>query len=97
MKIRLLKSAIADLVAGYRFYHQQEEYLGEYFLDTLTADIDSLQLFAGIHSIHFNKYFRMLSSRFPFAVYYKINDNVVVVYAVLDCRANPRKAKTRLQ
>jgi len=57
--IKILESATRDLMNGYRFYEHQEENLGSYFLDTLFSDIDSLQIFAGIHSIHFGK-FRLL-------------------------------------
>ena len=51
--------------------------LGLYFLESLYSAIDSLKLFAGIHSIHFKKYYRLLSKRFPFAIYYKIDKNTV--------------------
>jgi len=44
MNIRILSSAYNDLVAGKKFYDRQSEGLGEYFLDTLFSDIDSLIL-----------------------------------------------------
>lgn len=89
MKIRILEQAYQDLIDGYCFYEKQEGGLGAYFLDSLFADIDSLRIYAGIHSVHFDKYYRLLSRRFPFAVYYCIEDNTVLVYAVLDCRKDP--------
>ncbi len=88
MKIKILSSANEDLIKGYEFYEKQELGLGTYFIDSLFSDIDSLQIYCGIHSIHF-KYYRMLSKRFPFAVYYQIMNEEVLVYAVLDCRRNP--------
>lgn len=89
MKIRILKSAKNDLKEGFYFYESQQIGLGAYFLETLSSDIESLKLFAGIHSIHFEKYYRLLSKRFPFAVYYRINKDEVRIYAVVDCRKNP--------
>ena len=89
MKIVILKSAKIDLKEGFDFYESQQAGLGSYFLETLSSDIESLILFAGIHSIHFVKYFRILSNRFPFAVYYRINDNEIRIHAVVDCRKNP--------
>ena len=74
---------------GYYFYESQQAGLGTYFLETLSSDIESLKLFAGIHGIHFKKYYRLLSKRFPFAVYYQLNKNEIRVYAVVDCRRNP--------
>ncbi|MCD6584207.1 MAG: type II toxin-antitoxin system RelE/ParE family toxin [Desulfobacteraceae bacterium] len=89
MKIKILKAAKNDLREGYYFYESQQTGLGAYFLETLSSDIESLKLFAGIHSIHFEKYYRLLSKRFPFAVYYQLSKNEVRVYAVVDCRRSP--------
>lgn len=72
MKIQIQRSAQRDLIDGYRFYEKQAEGLGTYFLDTLFSDIDSLMINAGIHQVYFEKYYRLLSKRFPFAVYYLI-------------------------
>ena len=89
MKIKLLRSASQDLIAGYWFYEKQSHGLGSYFADSLFSDIGSLRVCAGIHPIHLEKYYRLLSKRFPFAVYYRIEDGVVLIYAILDCRRNP--------
>jgi len=70
VKVQVLDEATADLADGYRFYERQTEGLGEYFLDSLWSDINSLRLYAGIHAIHHGCH-RMLSKRFPFAVYYR--------------------------
>ena len=96
MKIRILSSASLDLVAGYRFYEQQSEGLGDYFLDSLYSDIDSLLVCAGVHAVHFGKYHRLLSKRFPFAVYYRIEGPVVKVHAVLDSRRSPAWTRKKL-
>ena len=68
MNIKILKSAQADLLDGYRFYERQKRGLGNYFLDSLNSDIESLKIYAGIHSILFGKYYRLLSKRFPFEI-----------------------------
>jgi hypothetical protein len=76
------------LMAGYNFYEASGKEVGDYFLDSLMSDIDSLALYAGIHrkSIGFHV---ALSRRFPFAIYYKIENKVVRVRRVLDCRRDP--------
>jgi len=96
MKIKILKSASQDLIDGFRFYEKQSEGLGKYFLDTLFSDIDSLAIYAGIHSIHFEQYYRLLSKRFPFAVYYRIENDTALIYAVLDCRRSPVLIRSKL-
>ena len=52
MKVQVLPSATGDLENGRDFYDQQGEGLGQYFLDSLFADIDGLILYGGVHSVH---------------------------------------------
>ena len=97
MKIRILSQALADLECGYQFYERQAEGLGNYFLDSLFSDIDSLVLYGGIHRKVFG-YHRLLSKRFPYAVYYKAPEKgVVVVWRILDLRQHPAKTRDAFQ
>jgi len=97
MRIKLLSSAIEDLYEGRLFYERQGEGLGEYFFNSLFSDIDSLTLYAGIHPKVFD-YHRMLSKRFPYAIYYGIEEGaVVVVWRILDLRRNPSKIHRSLE
>jgi hypothetical protein len=83
MKIRILDEAISDLRLRARFYENQSPGLGTCFLD-----IESLQLYAGVH-IQNEGYFRLFSKRFPYAVYYQVSGDLILIFAVLDCRRNP--------
>lgn len=96
MKLRILDAASRDLIEGFNFYEKQQAGLGAYFIDSLFSDIDSLQLYAGIHEVYFGLYHRALSKRFPFAIYYQMKEHEVLVCAVLDCRRNPAWIKTQL-
>jgi hypothetical protein len=95
MRIKILSSAEDDLEEGYRFYESQAGGLGTYFLDTLYSDIDSLAYFAGMHRVVLG-YYRLLSKRFPFAVYYRVTEDTALVFAVLDCRRNPSWIRAKL-
>ena len=95
MKIEILSVAMQDIQNGQRFYEQQQEGLGVYFLDSLFSDIDALLLFAGIHQKFFG-YYRALSKRFPYAIYYRLNGDVVQVWRVLDCRQRPSRISSAL-
>lgn len=95
MKIEILDAAEKDLLDGYDFYERQSKGLGDYFLDSLFSDIESLYLYAGIHGRHFGDH-RLLSKRFPFAIYYHIEIDIIQVYAVLDCRRNPAWIRNRV-
>jgi len=94
--LRILSLAEADLLDGFRFYERQGRGVGWYFLDSLSSDIESLRLYAGTHRRVFS-YHRMLSKRFPFAIYYDLHKNEIRVWHVLDCRRDPRWLKLQLR
>lgn len=95
MRIKILFSAVEDLHAGRLFYEKQGQDLGEYFFDSLFSDIDSLTLYAGIHQKVFG-YHRLLSRRFPYAVYYTLDADLAVVFRVLDLRRDPKRIRQAL-
>jgi hypothetical protein len=45
-----LKEVVSDLNDGKAFYDQRETGVGDYFWDSLIADIESLRIYAGIHN-----------------------------------------------
>jgi len=96
MRIKVLSSAVEDLHAGRLFYEKQGEGLGVYFLDSLFSDIDSVVLYGGIHPKVFG-YHRLLSKRFPYAVYYTLDQDTAVVWRVLDLRGHPTKIRRALE
>jgi plasmid stabilization system protein ParE len=95
MTILILPSARDDLSDGFDFYERQQAGLGDYFQESLFSDIESLQLYAGIHPKWFG-YHRLLANRFPYAVYYDQEGTLARVWAVLDSRRDPKVIRARL-
>jgi len=95
MNVVILPSARDDLADGFEFYERQEAGLGDYFLDSLFADIDALIQNAGVHRKVFG-YHRLLSKRYPYAVYYSLESGTAYVKAVLDCRRDPKWIRRKL-
>lgn len=95
MTIKIVSAAIDDLRVAADFYEAQGNGLGSFFLDSLFSDIDSLVLYAGIHRTVFG-YFRLLSRRFPYAIYYIVDEDTVVVRRVLDMRRDPKRTQEAL-
>ncbi len=96
MNLSILPSALNDLADGFDFYEKQERGLGNYFLDSLFADIDFLKLYGGIHRKVFGLH-RSLAKRFPFAIYYEVKAEQIFVRAVLDCRRDPKWIRQKLK
>ena len=68
-RVVVLREAAEDLKHGKAFYDRAEPGVGDYFWDSLIADIESLIIYAGVHVSQFG-FYRMLAKRFPYAVYY---------------------------
>jgi hypothetical protein len=86
--LRLLQEARQDLLVGKTFYEQLQPGIGAYFWDSLLADVESLQIYAGIHRRHFD-FYRMLAKRFPYAVYYDLNETHITIVAIFPLRRSP--------
>jgi hypothetical protein len=97
VKVEILGLAKLDLLDGFHFYEDQEAGLGSYFLNSIYSDIESLRLCAGIHLKPHKNFHRLLSRRFPFAIYYSVSNETAFVHAVVDCRRNPAWIKARLK
>ncbi|MHC4873163.1 MAG: type II toxin-antitoxin system RelE/ParE family toxin [Planctomycetota bacterium] len=95
-EVVVLEEASEDINNGVLFYGYQEDWLGDYFFDSIVADLESLRIYAGMHSKHFG-YHRMMSKRFPFALYYDLIQDIAVVVAVLDMRRKPSWIRKRLE
>ena len=96
MHIEILDDAQEDILVGTLFYEAQQYGAGDYFLDGISSDIESLHLYAGIHVIKYG-YYCLLSKRFPYSIYYQLKNNVIKILAVLDDRQNPRNTEERLK
>lgn len=97
IKIRISNEALDDLADGFWFYEAQDEGLGDYFASQLKADIEGLKVTAGIHKSSESGYLRLLSRKFPYAIYYTFADDVAVVWAVVDCRRSPEWIRKHLE
>lgn len=89
IQVQISSDALDDLNDGFRFHEAQEPGLGDYFLSQLRADIDGLMITAGIHRQPHRHLHRLLSRRFPYAIFYEFEDSRALVVAVVDCRKDP--------
>lgn len=96
MKVEVLGDAEEDLADGFLFYEKQQPGLGRYFFRSLWADIDTLKDHAGIHRVMFGRYHWLVAKKFPYAVYYRVENDTAYVHAVIDCRRSPDWIRKRL-
>jgi hypothetical protein len=94
--IRISDDALQDLNNGFLFYEAQETGLGEYFAACLRGDIEGLKVWAGIHRVIYKDYHRLLSRVFPYGIFYTLEKNAAVVWAVIDLRRDPAWIRAHL-
>jgi hypothetical protein len=95
-EVVVLAEAAEDLERGRQYYEGREEGIGQYFIDCIISDIESLALFHGTHRIQ-HGCLRMLSRRFPFGIYYLESHNQTQVVAILDLRRRPSWIRNELR
>ena len=96
MTVQLSDDAERDLSAGIAFYDANDRPAGDYFFESLTADVRSLAVLGGVRSMR-HGYHCMSASRFPYAVYYEVRSDVVSVVAILVERRDPEWIEDRLR
>ena len=88
--VRLTALAEFDLVEAQDFYASSGAWVLDHFMDCISEAFDNLAELAGIHPVRYGHH-RMGVPHFPFSIYYDIEDDTVVVKAILDDRFGPAR------
>ena len=90
-----IPEADADVEATFTWYENERELLGADFLSEVRATYDRIVEYPmQYEEIHANVR-RAFTRRFPYAVYFAIADNTVVVFAVLHASRDPAVWQSR--
>lgn len=93
----ILRGAEQDVIEAYDWYEEREPGLGEEFLRCVEACISSIAREPELHPIAYQNYHRVLTRRFPFAIFYEMENNRVIIYSVFHCSRDPGKWRSRLR
>ena len=94
-EVRLRPEAEQDLSDAAFWYEGQRPGLGKQFLDEVLAIFSTIAETPFMYpTVHRNTR-RAVVHRFPFGVYYRVEDAEVVVVAVMHGSRNPRRWKSR--
>jgi plasmid stabilization system protein ParE len=99
-EIALLPAARSDLADACAWYDQRGEGLGDRFLDAVDECLGGLMLHAESREVarqsKIRTYRRAVVSKFPYAIFYAFERDIVFVFAVLHTSRDPRKWRRRL-
>ncbi len=79
-----------DLAAAYGWYEDRRVGLGEEFLRAIETSFDAIEEFPEMFAHVHGEVRRAMVSRFPYAVFYRIEPKQVLVLAVLHTARDPK-------
>jgi len=95
--LRFLPEVERDVRSGRTWYENKASGLGGEFLRVFYASCEELtrspQAYAKIH----RDFRRRLLRRFPYAIYYRIEGESVVVFGLFHCARDPRRLRRELR
>lgn len=91
MILRYTERAINDVEIAFEWYEMQRTGLGFDFLDSLENSLTSILEHPRMYESGYANFRRCVISRFPFSIYYTIENEEIVVHSVFDNRQNPER------
>lgn len=86
----LRPEAEADALEAYRWYNEQLPGLGEEFLTEIDRALEAIRANPETPRKLHREFRRVLARRFPYAVFYVVRDDRIVVFAILHTARDPR-------
>ena len=95
MKYQLIirPEAELDLVEAFQWYEEQSPGLGGEFLRCIDASFDIIIRSPGLYQKVYKDIRRALPQRFPYGIFYIIDDNDLIVLAILHAKRDPKLLK----
>ena len=89
LEVRLRPDAEDDLFEAASWYETQRQGLGQQFLDSVTATFSKLSTFPLAFPIVHGSIRRALLQQFPFGIFYQVEEQRIVVIAILHGSRHP--------
>ena len=95
-KIIITPEAETDIVEAFDWYQYHRAGLGEEFLNCVEACIETILRTPKMYSMVYEKYRRGLVRRFPYAIFYEYDNDMVIIYGVFHTSRDSSKWRKRL-
>jgi len=95
MPLLVRPAAAADTEEAYLWYRHQRTGLGEEFLTAVGTALTDIAEHPALYPVVHRETRRVLLRRFPYAIFYRVFGEVVIVVACMHGRRNPGRWKSR--
>ncbi|MFH0924491.1 MAG: type II toxin-antitoxin system RelE/ParE family toxin [bacterium] len=89
-KLHFLPQVEEDVVVGYKWYEEKKVCLGEDFLRMFYACTNRINLSPFLYRKVYGEFRRCLLRRFPYTIYFKIEDELIVIFGIFHSARNPK-------
>lgn len=91
MRLRYTDRSKDDVELAFAWYEKQRRGLGFEFLDCIEIAVKSILENPEMYRIYYSIFRGCVIRRFPFSVFYTVEDTEIVVHSVFDNRQDPEK------
>jgi len=95
MKLKIAPFAEMDLLESIAFYNEQRENLGKEFYEAVIDSFDRIKNNPGQFPKEYKEMRKASIKRFPFSVFFVVNDNIGYILGIFHSSRNPKIMKTR--
>jgi len=95
--LRFLPEVEEDAVNGYLWYEAKSRGLGEDFLRMFYACADEILINPLLYQKVYQDFRRRLLRRFPYAIYFTIEKDQIIVFGLFHCARNPQAVDEELR
>ena len=93
--VHLRPDAEADIEESAMWYENQAQGLGDSFLDEVLNTLEVISENSYIYAVVHRQTRRALIDRFPFAIYYRIEEDSLIIIAVMHGSRHPKRWQNR--
>jgi len=91
MKLCYTDRAKIDVELAFEWYEKQRRGLGFEFLDCVETAVKSILENPKLYRVYYSQFRGYVIRRFPFSIFYTLEDKEIVVHSVFGNRQNPDK------
>jgi len=95
--LRFLPEVEEDVINGYIWYEAKSQGLGEEFLRIFYACAGEIPQKPRLYPKVYSEFRRRLLRRFPYAIYFMIENTQIIVFGLFHCARNPQAVNAILQ
>ena len=91
MKLSYTERAKFDVDLAFSWYERQQRGLGFEFLSCIETGTQSILDYPEMYRIYYSNFRRCIIKRFPFSIFYTIEQKSIVIHSIFNNSQNPRK------